>query len=91
MTIFLSQIRMQHCRRRATDGVKFWISYKQLAFLNSFSLLQAIQNKRPWCWDAAYVTSGYSTLQFKFQSCDVIDYFNDVYKVKISFVKVACA
>ena len=37
------------------------------------------------------VTAGYSTLQFKFQSCDVIGYFNDVYKVKISFVKVACA
>jgi hypothetical protein len=20
---------------------------------------QVIQNKRPWCWDAAYVTAGY--------------------------------
>ena len=51
-------IRMQHCRIKATDGVEFWISCKRPAFLSSFGLLQVIQNKRPWCWNAAYVTAG---------------------------------
>ena len=51
-------IQMQHCRIKATDGVEFWISCKQPAFLSSFGLLQVIQNKRPWCWNAAYVTAG---------------------------------
>ena len=38
---------MQHCCRPATDGIEFWISCKQTAFLSSFSLLQVIQNKGP--------------------------------------------
>ena len=42
-------IRMQHWRRPATDGAEFWISCKRPAFLSSFSRLQVIQNKRPWC------------------------------------------
>ena len=51
-------IRMHHCRIPATDGVEFWIICKRPAFLSSFSPLQLIQNKRPWCWDAAYLTAG---------------------------------
>ena len=39
------------------DGAEFRISCKQPAFLSSFDLLQVIQNKRPWYWDAAYVTA----------------------------------
>ena len=53
------RIQMQHCRIKATDGLEFWISCKRPAFHSSFSLLQVIQNKRPWCWDAAYVTAGW--------------------------------
>ena len=48
-------IRM-HWRRPATDGAGLWISCKQPAFLSSFSHLQVIQNKRPLCSVAAYVT-----------------------------------
>ena len=50
---------MQHWRRPATDGAKFWISSKQPAFLSSFSPLQVIQNKRPWCSAVAYVIAGW--------------------------------
>ena len=53
---------MQHWRYPATDGAEFWISCKWPAFLSSFSRLQVIQNKRPWCSAAAYVTAG--LLQF---------------------------
>jgi hypothetical protein len=49
---------MQHCRIKATDGVEFWISCKQ----PDFGLLQVIQNKCPWCWNAAYVTAGCTIL-----------------------------
>ena len=42
-------MQMQHCRRPATDG----------AYLSSFSRIQVIQNKRPWCSAAAYVTAGF--------------------------------
>ena len=45
--------------RRTTEGAEFWITCKQLAFLSSFSRLQVIQNKHPWCSAAAYVTAGY--------------------------------
>ena len=56
-------IWMQHWRRRpATDGAEFWNSCKWPAFLSSFSCLQEIQNKRPWCSAAAYVTAGLSFL-----------------------------
>ena len=51
-------IRMQHCRRPATDGAEFWISCKRPAFVSSFSRLQKIQNKRPWYWVAPFVTAG---------------------------------
>ena len=51
-------IRMQHCRIKATDGIEFWINCKWPAFFSDFSLLQGIQNKRPWCSNAAYVTAG---------------------------------
>ena len=40
-----------------TAGTEFWVTCKWLAFLNSFSCLQVIQNKRPWCLAAAYVTA----------------------------------
>ena len=49
---------MQHCHIKATDGVEFWISCKWPAILSSFGLLQVIQNKRPWCSNAEYVTAG---------------------------------
>ena len=52
-------IWMQHCCPPATNGAEFWIICKRPAFLSSFSRLQEIQNKPPWCWDAAYVTAGY--------------------------------
>ena len=55
---------MQHCRIKATDGIEFWIRCKRPAFLSSFGLLQVIQNKRPWCWNAAYVTAGLKNLRF---------------------------
>ena len=51
-------IRMQHWRPKATDGAEFWISCKRPAFLRTFSRLQMIQNKRPWCCGAAYVEAG---------------------------------
>ena len=51
-------IRMQHWRHPATDGAEFWISCKRPAFLGSFSRLQVIQYKRPWCSAAAYVKVG---------------------------------
>ena len=56
-------IRMQHWRRPATDGAEFWISCKRPVFLSSFSRLQVIQNKRPWCSAAAYVTAGYDMIR----------------------------
>ena len=44
---------MSHWRYMMLDGVKFWISYQQLAFLNSLCRLQLIQNSAPpticWC------------------------------------------
>ena len=46
---------MQHWPRPATDDTEFWISCKRPTFLSSLSCLQVIQNKRPWCWAAAYV------------------------------------
>ena len=55
---FSEPIRMQHWRPKATDGAEFWISCKRPAFLSTFSRLQMIQNKRPWCCGAAYVTAG---------------------------------
>ena len=54
---------MRHNAGHSTQGLQVVnsnVSCKQPAFLSSFSLLQVIQNKRPWCWDAAYVTAGYS-------------------------------
>ena len=51
-------IQMQHWRPKATDGAKFWTSCKRPAFLRTFSRLQMIQNKRPWCCGAAYVEAG---------------------------------
>ena len=49
---------MLHWRRRTTKSdILFWITCKQLAFLISFSCLQVIQNKHPWCSAAAYVTA----------------------------------
>ena len=51
-------ILMSHWRHRTTECVEFWITCKQLAFLSSFSRLRVIQNKRPWCSAAAYVTAG---------------------------------
>ena len=50
---------MQHWSHPATDGAKFWISYKQPAFLSSLSHLQVIQNKPPWCLGVAYVIAGW--------------------------------
>ena len=62
-------IWMHYWRRPATDGAEFWISCTGPAFLSSFSHLQVIQNKRPWCWVAAYVTAGYLVKQsWKFVS-----------------------
>ena len=50
---------MSHWRCQTTEGAEFWITCKQLAFLlSSFSRLQVIQNKRPRCSAAAYVTTG---------------------------------
>ena len=49
---------MQNWRRPATDGTELWISCKRQAFLSSFSRLQVIQNKRPWCSASAFVTAG---------------------------------
>ena len=46
-------------RHPATEGVEFWITYLRQAFLSIFNRLQVIQNKRPWCWVAAYVTAGF--------------------------------
>ena len=57
------RIRIQHWRPKATDGAKFWISCKRPAFLRTFSRLQMIQNKRPWCCGAAYVEAGYKCLR----------------------------
>ena len=34
------------------------LNFESLAFLSSFSRLQVIQNKGPWCSAAAYVTAG---------------------------------
>ena len=51
-------IRLQHWRCPATDGAEFWISCKRPVFLSSFSCLQVIQNKHPWCSGVAYVTDG---------------------------------
>ena len=42
-----SFIRISHWRRQATEGLKFWISCKQPAFLSNFSHLQLIQNLAP--------------------------------------------
>ena len=56
--LFVLWIRIQHWRRPATDGAEFWISCKRPAFLSSFSRLQVIQNKRPWCSAVAYVIAG---------------------------------
>ena len=51
--------RMSNWRCQTTEGAEFWITCKQLAFLlSSFSHLQVIQNKRPRCSAAAYVTTG---------------------------------
>ena len=36
------------------------MSCKRPAFLRTFSRLQMIQNKRPWCRGAAYVEAGLS-------------------------------
>ena len=47
-TLLRVPIRMHYCRIPATDGVEFWINCKRPAFFSSFSLLQVIQNKRPW-------------------------------------------
>ena len=55
---------MQHWRHPATDGAEFWISCKRPAFHSSFSCLQVIQNKRPWCWAVAYVTAGWAHAEF---------------------------
>ena len=52
---------MSHCRRQATEGTEFQISFKQLKELRKAGQLQVIQNKHPWCWDAAYVTAGLLT------------------------------
>ena len=54
----MKTIRMSHWRRRTTEGAEFWITF--LAFLSSFSCLQVIQNKRPWCSAAAYVPAGWA-------------------------------
>ena len=59
LLMYLLPIRMQHWHPKATDGAKFWISCKRPAFLRTFSRLQMIQNKRPWCCGAAYVEAGY--------------------------------
>ena len=68
---------MQHWRRPATDGAEFWISCKRPAFLSSFSRLQVIQNKRPWCSAAAYVTAGYQVFYFlKFQNEREVYFFS---------------
>ena len=56
---FEKTIWMQHWRHPATNGTEFWISCKRPAFLNSFSPLQVIQNERPRCLAAAYVTARY--------------------------------
>ena len=56
--------RMSHRHRQTTEGAEFWITCKQLAFLSSFSHLQVIQNKRPWCSETAYVTAGLVYVQF---------------------------
>ena len=45
----LTTIRMSHWRPRTTEDAEFWITCKQLGFLISFSSLQVIQNKHPWC------------------------------------------
>ena len=63
-------IRMSHWRRRTTKGAEFWISCKRPAFLSSFSRLQVIQNKRPWCSAAAYVTAGCKDIQEKIAISD---------------------
>ena len=36
----------------------FFDNFMQLAFLSSFSRLQVIQKKHPWCLAAAYVRAG---------------------------------
>ena len=51
-------IWMSHWCRRATEGAEFRNTCKWLAFLSSFSHLQVIQNKCPWCSASAYVTAG---------------------------------
>ena len=61
-------IWMSHWRCWTTKGAEFWITCKGLAFLSSFSCLQVIQNKHPWCWAAAYVTAGWSGKIFKFKT-----------------------
>ena len=58
-------IRMSRWRSQTTEGAEFWITCKQLAILSSFSYLQVIQNKRPWCSAAAYVTAGYRVGQVR--------------------------
>ena len=50
---FLDVIWMSHCRIPATDGAEFWISCNRLKELRKAGRLQTIQNKCPWCWDAA--------------------------------------
>ena len=45
---------MSHWHGQTIDGAEFWITCKWLAFLSSFSHLQVIQNKGPWCSAPAY-------------------------------------
>ena len=71
-----------HSDAATGDGTIFLISCKQPAFLSSFSHLQVIQNKRPWCSAAAYVTAGLRTVGCNCKS--KFQFFCDSFTVSIS-------
>ena len=67
---------MQHWCRPATNGAEFCISCKLPAFLSCFSCLQGIQNKRPWCWAAAYVTAGCNSVLISAMNNSYLNFVN---------------
>ena len=45
------------------DATQQQMALKRPAFLSSFSRSQVIQNKRPWCWAATFVTAGFFSIE----------------------------
>ena len=65
-------IRMSHWCHTLVDGVEFWISCRWLAFLNSFSCSQVIQNTN-YFWSSA--VCNYLTFKFDFSCLKLYESF----------------